>query len=175
MISASPSGQDDRQLVFGLSVTVLKAHHVLLKNPSLVVAVRKPTGKSRYLIFNSLITAIHIHASIPNARPNQKMIAKEELTSISQLLHLAHHRNKNQHRLSKWYKPFSILRRQLAKLITELHTLETAELYSTAPGKGVVGELENKYVVAARAKVEERVRFLRVRVLGDAYTYVAIL
>jgi hypothetical protein len=38
-----------------------------------------------------------------------------------------------------------------------------------------VGELENKYVVAARAKVEERVRFLRVRVLGDAYTYVAIL
>ncbi|KAE9374371.1 hypothetical protein N431DRAFT_503242 [Stipitochalara longipes BDJ] len=94
---------------------------------------------------------------------------KESLIATHQLLHLTHHRNKNQHRLSKWYKSFSILRRQIAKLITELRTLETAELYSTAPGKGVVGEGENRYVMAARGKVESRVRFLRMWVFGDCF------
>ena len=91
---------------------------------------------------------------------------KETLISVQQLLHLTHHRNKNQHRLSKWYKSFSILRHQIVKLIAELETLETAELYSS---KGKKGEVESKYVTAAREKVEKRVKFLRAWVLEDCY------
>jgi len=45
---------------------------------------------------------------------------EEELYSIQEILHLAHHRNKNQHRLAKWWKFLSQLRRHIAKLITEL-------------------------------------------------------
>jgi ribonuclease MRP protein subunit RMP1 len=75
-----------------------------------------------------------------------------ELTSISHTLHLFHHRNHNQHRLAKWYKSFSQLRRYISKLILELETLDTAIIYS--------GE-ESKYVKAAREKVEDRVEFMR--------------
>jgi ribonuclease MRP protein subunit RMP1 len=89
---------------------------------------------------------------------------KESLISTHQLLHLTHHRNKNQHRLSKWYKWFSILRRQISKLITELENLETAETYSSKKYLE-----ESKYVKAARERVEVRVAFLRERVIGDAY------
>jgi ribonuclease MRP protein subunit RMP1 len=91
---------------------------------------------------------------------------KESLISAQQLLHLTHHRNKNQHRLSKWYKAFSILRRQITKLIAELETLETAELYSS---KRKTNEKESKYVTAATEKVEKRVRFLKEWVLEDCY------
>jgi ribonuclease MRP protein subunit RMP1 len=93
------------------------------------------------------------------------MPTPKELLSLHQLLHLTHHRNKNQHRLSKWYKPFSILRRQISKLISELETLETAELYACKGEKGG----ENKYVMAAREKAEARVKFLREWVLEDCF------
>jgi ribonuclease MRP protein subunit RMP1 len=105
-------------------------------------------------------------------------IPKEELTSVHQILHLTHHRNKNQHRLSKWYKSFSQLRRQVAKLITELEALEVAEIYSTGSGKGKgkgkkngaeAGNGENKYVKAAREKVELRVKFLGEWLVGGCF------
>jgi ribonuclease MRP protein subunit RMP1 len=78
---------------------------------------------------------------------------KEELTSISQTLHLFHHRNHNQHRLAKWYKSLSQLRRHISKLILELETLDTAITYSSK-------NEESKYVRAAREKVEDRVEFM---------------
>jgi ribonuclease MRP protein subunit RMP1 len=90
---------------------------------------------------------------------------KALLISTHQLLHLTHHRNKNQHRLSKWYKPFSQLRRQVAKLISEIGALEIAETYST---KGKSNE-ENKYVAAAREKVEVRVKFMREWLVGECF------
>jgi ribonuclease MRP protein subunit RMP1 len=96
---------------------------------------------------------------------------KESLFSLHQLLHLTHHRNKNQHRLSKWYKPFSILRRQISKLISELETLETAELYASKEER----LRENKYVMAAREKVEARVKFLREYVLENCFWQVVLL
>jgi ribonuclease MRP protein subunit RMP1 len=99
-------------------------------------------------------------------------IPKDVLISTHQLLHLTHHRNKNQHRLSKWYKSFSVLRRQISKLITELEAFETAELYSTpsTPRKGTgLRARESKYVKAARERVESRVGFLKEWVVGDAY------
>jgi ribonuclease MRP protein subunit RMP1 len=77
---------------------------------------------------------------------------KSELISISLTLHLFHHRNHNQHRLAKWYKSFSQLRRHISKLILELETLDTSILYSSE---------DSKYVQAAREKVEDRVEFIR--------------
>jgi ribonuclease MRP protein subunit RMP1 len=74
----------------------------------------------------------------------------EELTSIHQILHLTHHRNKNQHRLAKWYKSFSQLRRHASKLLTELETLETFIALSA----------KSKKTEEARDAVEKRVEFL---------------
>lgn len=45
------------------------------------------------------------------------------LEHLSTLLHLFHHRNKNQHRHSIWYRHFSTLRQQLNRLLSELTTL----------------------------------------------------
>ncbi|KAA8563681.1 hypothetical protein EYC84_011702 [Monilinia fructicola] len=50
--------------------------------------------------------------NIPTPNPQHT-----HLVALSQLLHLTHHRNKNQHRLSKWYISFGILRRQVARLL----------------------------------------------------------
>lgn len=54
----------------------------------------------------------HIRMNIPTPNPQHT-----HLVALSQLLHLTHHRNKNQHRLSKWYISFGILRRQVARLL----------------------------------------------------------
>ncbi|OQO04536.1 hypothetical protein B0A48_09458 [Cryoendolithus antarcticus] len=50
---------------------------------------------------------------------------QDELTHFSSLLHLFHHRNKNQHRRSIWYRHFSIFHRQLTKLLN-LYAMATA-------------------------------------------------
>ncbi|KAH7321473.1 hypothetical protein BKA65DRAFT_81466 [Rhexocercosporidium sp. MPI-PUGE-AT-0058] len=118
-----------------------------------------------------------------------------ELTSTAHLLHLTHHRNKNQHRLAKWWKSFSILRRQAGKLVEEVEALERCLRFSSASTIGAlggkegsekkkgdgegkrkkvkggngVGEGESKYVKAARETVEERVEFLEVWVLPRCF------
>ncbi|KAI9641558.1 RNase MRP subunit [Ciborinia camelliae] len=51
--------------------------------------------------------------NIPTPNPQHT-----HLVALTQLLHLTHHRNKNQHRLSKWYISFGILRRQVARLLS---------------------------------------------------------
>jgi hypothetical protein len=45
------------------------------------------------------------------------------LTHLSTLLHLLHHRNKNQHRRSTWYRHLSLFRRHLSALLTDYTTL----------------------------------------------------
>ncbi|KAE8450119.1 hypothetical protein EG329_006900 [Mollisiaceae sp. DMI_Dod_QoI] len=72
----------------------------------------------------------------PLSQTPQLFSVKEELSSITQILHLTHHRNKNQHRLTKWWKQFSILRRNISKLLLEVENLETAEKFSTGGDKG---------------------------------------
>jgi ribonuclease MRP protein subunit RMP1 len=74
----------------------------------------------------------------------------EELISINQILHLTHHRNKNQHRLAKWWKEFSLLRRNMAKLLTEL---ETNLSYTTLSAK-------SKKTQESKQAVEKRAYFL---------------
>ncbi|THV51397.1 hypothetical protein BGAL_0112g00180 [Botrytis galanthina] len=50
------------------------------------------------------------------------------LLSLTHLLHLTHHRNKNQHRLLKWYVSFGILRRQVSRLLSIIpeHVMESS-------------------------------------------------
>ena len=91
----------------------------------------------------------------PNNAPST---SASELTSLAQLLHLAHYRSKNQHRLSKWYKSLTQFLSQIKKLLGEVEELDTAVSFSTP-------KQESKYVVAAREKVEARVRFWSERLL----------
>ncbi len=48
-----------------------------------------------------------------------------ELQEVSKLLQLVFHRNKNQHRLAKWWKWLSILKRSVRKLLHEIAGKET--------------------------------------------------
>lgn len=43
-----------------------------------------------------------------------------QLQGVSQILHLIHHRNRNQHRHSHWWKWLAMLKRSIARLITEI-------------------------------------------------------
>ncbi|KAF2768475.1 hypothetical protein EJ03DRAFT_257773, partial [Teratosphaeria nubilosa] len=58
----------------------------------------------------------------------------QTLQHLSDLLHIFHHRNKNQHRRSTWWRHFSIFRRQLTCLgneMTSLHEVPTTHLEKT--------------------------------------------
>ena len=58
----------------------------------------------------------------------------ENLQHLSNILHLVHHRNKNQHRRSIWWRHFSTFRRQLNSLVREvqsLHEVPTTHLQRT--------------------------------------------
>ncbi|KAK1822659.1 Ribonuclease MRP protein subunit rmp1 [Friedmanniomyces endolithicus] len=61
-------------------------------------------------------------------------VSKEDsvhLQHLSDVLHLFHHRNQNQHRRSTWWRPFSIFRKQvrdLCALIESLHEKPTTHL-----------------------------------------------
>jgi hypothetical protein len=83
----------------------------------------------------------------------------KDLSSISIILSAAHHRNKNQHRIAKWWKSFCILRRNLDKLITELQKWEGEEK--------LVGE--TKWTIASREVVEKRVNFMIEWVMPKSY------
>ena len=48
---------------------------------------------------------------------------QEALQHLSDILHLFHHRNKNQHRRSIWWRHFSNFRRQLDALVGEISGL----------------------------------------------------
>lgn len=83
-----------------------------------------------------------------------------ELTSILSALSAFAHRNKNQHRLSKWWKPFSQLRRQVSALISELAVCYEQETkYGAGHKKGSI----------ARAAVESRAAFVLRELVPRAY------
>lgn len=66
-----------------------------------------------------------------------------ELEDINKMLHLTMHRNKNQHRLAKWWKFFQMLRRHLVKLQREIQDCVKTQKK------------------ASRVAVEERLAFLQ--------------
>ncbi|KAH6684164.1 hypothetical protein B0J14DRAFT_572277 [Halenospora varia] len=81
------------------------------------------------------------------------------LTTLQQTLHLLHHRNKNQHRLAKWYKSLSQFRRQIPKLTAEIEAYEAAHAIKK----------ESAYVMKARDALRARIEFLRERCVGRWY------
>ncbi|KAH8683310.1 hypothetical protein BGZ60DRAFT_217128 [Tricladium varicosporioides] len=81
------------------------------------------------------------------------------LSTLQQTLHLLHHRNKNQHRLAKWYKSLSQFRRQIPKLKAEIGAYDAARAIKK----------ESMYVAKAREALMERIVFLRERLVGQWY------
>jgi len=82
-----------------------------------------------------------------------------ELQSLTTILTLFHHRNKNQHRLAKWYKSLAILHRQIPKLLSGLISYEEAKALNK----------KSRYTVEARGRLGERVEFLGRWVVGRCY------
>ncbi|KAF7886704.1 uncharacterized protein EAF02_003351 [Botrytis sinoallii] len=85
------------------------------------------------------------------------------LLSLTHLLHLTHHRNKNQHRLSKWYISFGILRRQLSRLLSMIpeHVMES----SRGKVKGKARERKER----EERELQSLVRFIQEDVVPVCY------
>ena len=60
---------------------------------------------------------------VPDNPRGFSKIDLETLQHLANLLHLFHHRNKNQHRRSIWWRHFLTFRRQLNSLISEIESL----------------------------------------------------
>lgn len=74
-----------------------------------------------------------------------------EIEDIDRMLHLTMHRNKNQHRLAKWWKSFQMLRRNIAKLVVELE------------------ECTRTQTKKSRVAVEDRVNFILEALISKCY------
>ena len=64
-----------------------------------------------------------------------------ELKQLHNLLHLFHHRNKNQHRRSIWWRSFESFRRELGRVLDEANqwVAATADLSKGTWSKGTKG------------------------------------
>ena len=87
----------------------------------------------------------------PPLDPTQLKKLRDDLD----LIHLLFHRNKNQHRLLKWWQWIATLRRNLSKLLFEHDLITTAK---TTPNRN-----------AAVANYEARLAFMRRVVVPSAY------
>lgn len=76
----------------------------------------------------------------------------ENLSHLSDLLHLFHHRNKNQHRRSLWWRHFSIFRRQLNRLVEEIKTLNEVPKTHLERSRKKVKDRETQSNIAQRRK-----------------------
>ena len=99
--------------------------------------------------------------------PNTTAAAAAALTSLPPALDLLvrfHHRNKNQHRLSKWWAQADMLRRQVRKMITELEALEAVGVGRKGGGKRAAAA-----AAAAGEVVRRRAGYLRWRLGPGAF------
>ncbi|KAJ8068429.1 hypothetical protein OCU04_003986 [Sclerotinia nivalis] len=89
------------------------------------------------------------------------------LLTLHQILHLTHHRNKNQHRLSKWYKSFNILRRQITRLLALVpeHVIESSLGKAKVKVKGKAKERKER----EEKELQGLVGFMREEVVGGCY------
>jgi ribonuclease MRP protein subunit RMP1 len=106
-------------------------------------------------------TPPRLNAEARDVDPTQISVRRTELLQIFNILTLAYHRNKNQHRRSRWWKELSLLRRNLRRL------LDTGA--GEGEGKGAVHRHAGGLRVGTAGKneggTEERVRFLRERLI----------
>lgn len=106
------------------------------------------------------VTALHLeYFGHPPATMNRTLDLKfsesdrETLRHLSDLLHLFHHRNKNQHRRSIWWRHFSTFRKQINGLLQEVALLSEIPITHTAKTKKKIRDRETQ------AKMSERVAF----------------
>jgi ribonuclease MRP protein subunit RMP1 len=89
------------------------------------------------------------------------------------ILDLFNHRNKNQHRLSRWWKQFDMLRRGIRKLIAELEDYLGAEAKAIAKRKkSKKGNSAQPELDAERARMEVRTRYVLEQLVPRAFLYV---
>lgn len=85
-----------------------------------------------------------------------RLPSKDDLAQLehyTNLLHLFHHRNQNQHRRSIWYRHFSLFRRQLAALLADYTTL------STIPATNVERARLKVLTPGLHARISQRLTF----------------
>lgn len=78
---------------------------------------------------------------------------QKTLQHLSDMLHLFHHRNKNQHRHSLWWRHFSVFRRQLNYLVKDIAQLNSIPDTHVARTKKKIRDPQ------LRARVQERLSF----------------
>ena len=87
------------------------------------------------------------------ASENEVKISKtdvEHLQHLLDILHLFHHRNKNQHRRSIWWRYFSTFRRQLNALVVEARRLHEAPTSHLERSRKKTRDQETKTNLAER-------------------------
>ncbi|CAD6448442.1 1a03f54e-24a4-4c90-8e0b-5be3022e8371 [Sclerotinia trifoliorum] len=98
--------------------------------------------------------------NIPTPNPHHTT-----LLTLHQILHLTHHRNKNQHRLSKWYKSFNILRRQITRLLA----LIPEYVIESSRGKSKVKGKAKERKEREERELQDLIGFMRKDVVGGCY------
>lgn len=76
----------------------------------------------------------------------------DTLQHLSDLMHLVHHRNKNQHRRSIWWRHFSTFRRQLNSLVSEVQSLHEVPTTHLQRSRKKAQDLETKEIISKRTE-----------------------
>ena len=95
-----------------------------------------------------------------------------QLTPSLQILHLIHHRNKNQHRRSPWFKHLALLRRHLARLISESTPPTNRNNIKTSPSTSTTSQLQQQQQQQSKLRVRAREKLLRRWIMPECYSYV---
>lgn len=120
----------------------------------------------------------------PAPSTSQLQCSLASLVTASHILDGFAHRNKNQHRATKWWGPFDMLRRSLHKILPDLEdavsraemlaSISSANISSKGKRKraGAAAENANKARQPELNKVIERATWIRIAVAHKAYEYV---
>lgn len=104
--------------------------------------------------------------------------ALDQLGPALEILDLFNHRNKNQHRLSKWWARFDMLRRGIRKLAADIQSCVDSQAKSVAGS----GSKRKKKAVAQKErddalwrKMETRARHVHSQLMPRAFLYVSLI
>lgn len=116
------------------------------------------------------------HAPIHSPTLAQLQTARSSLQATTHILAGLTHRNKNQHRGTKWWAPFDMLRRSLNKLVSDLEdaikraevlpSLSSSSKRKKAAADGLVKKAAKQPELA---RLLERAVWMREALAGRAY------
>lgn len=117
-------------------------------------------------------------ASNPASSPPPVSQALDLLAPALGILDSFAHRNKNQHRLSKWWAQFDMLRRGARKLAADLRACLESQARTASASSGGGGKKKKAAAAlrerddAVRATMEARARHLGEQIVPRAFLYV---